>query len=167
MPVFGFGTHCARCKGTLEDEQINCDSCSKWYHRKCTELNNADFDYLVRTDDSVGWFCPQCRHDKATVKRPETKIDVMLQMMHNLGERLVRAEAGDAPQLRQHIQNVVKEEVKLVMEEEEQDKRLLNVLVVNIPESQKEGIEERRMQVVKRVNEALKMAGLTNDSFVI
>ena len=101
------------------------------------------------------------------MKGPENKIDVMLQMMHNLGEILVRAEAGDAPQLRQHIQNVVKEEVKLAMEEEEQDKRLLNVVVVNIPEIPKEGIEERRMQAAKRVNEALKMAGLTNDSLVI
>ena len=163
VPVFGFDTHCARCKGALEDEQINCDSCSKWHHRKCTELSNADFDYMVRTDDSVGWFCPQCRNEKATMKGLENKIDVMLQMMHSLGERLVRAEAGEAPQLRQHIQNVVKEEVKLVMEKEEQDKRLLNLLVVNIPESQKEGIEEKRVQDVKRVNEVLKMTGLTNE----
>ena len=99
------------------------------------------------------------------MKGLENKIDVMLQMMHSLGERLVRAEAGDAPQLRQHIQNVVKEEVKLVIEEkEEQYKRLLNLLVVNIPESQKEGIEEKRVQDVKRVNEVLKMTGLTNDN---
>ena len=98
------------------------------------------------------------------MKGLENKIDIMLQMMHSLGERLVRAETGDAPQLRQHIQNVVKEEVKLVMEEkEEQDKRLLNLLVVNIPESQKEGIEEKRVQDVKRVNEVLKMTGLTNE----
>ena len=48
-------------------------------------------------------------------------------------------------------------------EKEEQDKRLLNLLVVNIPESQKEGIEERRVQDVKRVNEVLKMTGLTNE----
>ena len=57
----------------------------------------------------------------------------MVTRMDFLGERLIKAELGENPQIRKRIQDVVKEEVKVALEEREEiEKRALNLLVVNI-----------------------------------
>ena len=161
QPTFDYDTHCAKCKELLHDEQISCEICNHWFHKKCSGLSNADFCYLVGTDDSVGWFCPHCRQEKSTTKGLEMKMDEMMTMVRSFGDRLILAESGESPRLREHIQEVVKKEIKTAMEEkDEHDKRMLNLVIVNIPESGKDTMEEKKEHDVERVIEVLKSTGL-------
>ena len=55
----------------------------------------------------------------------------------------------------------VKKEIKTAMEEkDEHDKRMLNLVIVNIPESGKDTMEEKKEHDVERVIEVLKSTGL-------
>ena len=88
----------------------------------------------------------------------------MVTRMDFLGERLIKAELGENPQIRKRIQDVVKEEVKVALEEREEiEKRALNLLVVNIPESRKDTVEERKEQDARRVMEVIQMTGVSRE----
>ena len=87
------------------------------------------------------------------------KMDEMMCMVRSFGDRLLKAESGESPRLKEHIQEVVKKEMKTAMEEKDEkflhDKRMLNVVIVNIQNSGKDTLDEKKEQDVKRVMEVL------------
>ena len=40
------------------DKVICCDLCSKWIQIKCNDLNDLDYEYLKRKDET--WYCKTC-----------------------------------------------------------------------------------------------------------
>ncbi|XP_061190558.1 uncharacterized protein LOC133198484 [Saccostrea echinata] len=53
---------CFKCKkvGSKYLHWIGCDSCGKWFHRKCTSMTNKE--YFQLKEDSV-WHCAACKPD--------------------------------------------------------------------------------------------------------
>ena len=170
---------CSACGNAIvEDEAtIECYACKSWCHKLCTTLSDNEYGVLARGGDSVLWQCPTCierganEDTNAHATRTEAKLDVLLNLfqemvtrMDFLGERLIKAELGENPQIRKRIQDVVKEEVKVALEEREEiEKRALNLLVVNIPESRKDTVEERKEQDARRVMEVIQMTGVSRE----
>ena len=51
---------CSVCAGnvTWRDKSMQCCACSKWVHRRCSQLSLSQFRALRR---SHSWSCPHCR----------------------------------------------------------------------------------------------------------
>ena len=104
---------------------------------------------------------PKLQTGEVNTKGLEMKMDEMMSIVRNFGDRLLKAELGESPRLKEHIQEVVKKEIKTAMEEkDEHDKRMLNLVIINIPESGKDSLDEKKEHDVKRVMEVLQSTGL-------
>ena len=40
-------------------EAICCDLCIKWIHIRCNNLNDIDYEYLIKSNDET-WYCKTC-----------------------------------------------------------------------------------------------------------
>ena len=56
---------CAACNKNISEncDSIECDTCSKWIHKKCNKLSNADFKRLQEEGDSAPFSCIVCIND--------------------------------------------------------------------------------------------------------
>lgn len=51
---------CHTCFLSKDDEWIQCDSCNKWFHRKCAGLKNKkQWNRLQK--EGVLWYCKVCK----------------------------------------------------------------------------------------------------------
>ena len=52
--------HCRICAKNVHDKDkaIQCDLCEFWIHIKCNNLNDLDYRYLQKCDES--WYCIEC-----------------------------------------------------------------------------------------------------------
>ena len=54
---------CASMVTKDHNNPIRCDSCEKWYHIECTDLNIEAFNFLeksVSLHPGIKWFCCKC-----------------------------------------------------------------------------------------------------------
>lgn len=60
---------CPTCNQNVPENvrAIGCD-CGKWYHFKCTELNEKQFKALISNDGPMTWVCKECWNLKARKK---------------------------------------------------------------------------------------------------
>lgn len=51
---------CGKCSKPVKSNQkgILCDFCDRWYHARCCEINNIQYDELA--DSSCIWLCAEC-----------------------------------------------------------------------------------------------------------
>ena len=152
---------CLQCERVVDeemDETIECGLCKKWCHRKCSKLNDAKYKYLQEGGDEILWSCQKCRESDSVDTgrtRLEAKLDSMMEMMERMMRRVCELEEGKSEKcIREMIDESVKKEVQEAMNEErEREKRKLNVILVNVPESEGENAEERKKADLERVRE--------------
>ena len=161
---FSFETHCERCQEPLGDTaSIGCDQCGKWVHRGCTDVTQQEFDMLGGFGENK-LFCDECTENRCILKGLVKQIDEFITLTIDLRDRLAQAERGDNPALVNKIEEIVKKEVKEMLEEkEEQDKRSESLIIVNIAESDKQNEEEREKEDERTVIEILKRAELNQE----
>ena len=54
--------YCNKCNKTFPKsnfESICCDKCSRWYHKKCTNLSISEFNSYLVNEDKI-WKCSSC-----------------------------------------------------------------------------------------------------------
>lgn len=83
-------TCCGKCKSVLKDSvdcSILCDSCSCWFHTKCTDLSKSEADFVSRLEQKgVSWDCDNCRvfrngRGGQQIDRIEQSIDSLKSMI--------------------------------------------------------------------------------------
>lgn len=55
---------CTVCKGVVDDSihsSIECDSCFKWIHFKCSEMSADMFATVTANPGALSWFCSVCK----------------------------------------------------------------------------------------------------------
>ena len=96
------------------------------------------------------------------LKGLEKRIEDLLAVTTDFRDRLERAEAGDSPRLKLKIEEIVKKELKEVREERgEQELRAPNLILVNIPESNRENVDDRKKDDENLIRETLKKTELS------
>lgn len=163
------GWECLKCTKEVDDEQdcIECHYCKEWCHRSCSKLSLQEFEILTRGGEHIIWRCTVCIEEEVVkdkkTKSLESKIDNMTKMIENLVARLDTVE-GDQGKRLSKLEELVQvnkkpetttsirlenleSKVDIFLNEnqqnEEKQKRKLNVVVVNLPESDKESPEDR------------------------
>ena len=50
------------CKKPVKSDQegLLCETCKKWVHLKCTDLTDAQYDFLKVHEDDAPFFCLNC-----------------------------------------------------------------------------------------------------------
>ena len=150
--------YCLVCQDAVDDgPAIECDRCKEWCHKGCTKLNAEYFKLLQRNENEILWVCAGCREsDKEHTGercRLEAKLDRMMKMMEDLTSRLLELEKErTVVSIDEKIEKQVEKKVnEWFVEEREKDKRKLNVIWVNVPESEGDTGEERQKNDLEKV----------------
>jgi len=151
---------CTKCEVGVEEDQdsIECGFCKGWCHKSCSKLSDEKFRFLVRgRGEEILWACENCREeDKQENKsRLEAKVDNLTTLMTSMLTRLVeleekRSESNVEGKIQQEVEKKVSEAFE---EMKERDSRKLNLILVNVPESEAETGEERQKEDIRRVEE--------------
>ena len=155
---------CIKCENAIEEgneEVMECHGCKEWCHKACTELTGSQYNCLKHGGNFIQWFCEECREEdgggKGQKSRLEAKMDNILKVLTSVHDRLDKLEGKQRENLREvesKIEEVVERKVKDYMEEsEEKEKRKLNIIICNLPESSAETPEERKNEDQERVRD--------------
>jgi hypothetical protein len=150
---------CTKCEDGVEENQdcIECAFCKGWCHKSCTKLTEEKFKLLLKGGEEILWACEKCRdEDKQENKsRLEVKVDNLTKLMTGLMNRLVELEERRAESIVEvNIQQEVEKKVGEAFEEmKERESRKLNLILVNVPESEAETGEERQKEDIRQVKE--------------
>jgi len=95
----GSAVNCGQCNIQLKDQvdiSILCDTCEKWFHLKCVELQKDEAEFISRLEaKGVRWDCKNCRgvsicpsrskptQQSAQLNRIEKNIDQIKSMVSN------------------------------------------------------------------------------------
>lgn len=150
---------CTGCEEALDNdggEVIECHSCKQWCHRACSDLTDAQFKCLRGGGNYMVWLCKICREVQRSevAIRMETKLDNVLKMLESLKSRIDDMESKHDACSDENIDKKIEQKVGEYMEEmQEREKRKLNIIVVNLPESGKDSAEERKQEDRDRVRQ--------------
>lgn len=165
----GGGTNnCGKCKVEVKstDNGLFCELCRKWFHAGCGKCSLSLYKVLQEEDQQL-WFCPECRPGVvqacAQVKRLKEENQTMKQEMKELKEkyedltkeikqmderRKVREEGmvdravGEAVK---RMEMLLAESERQKEEKEDRERRRKNVIIFNLPESNKEQGKDREL----------------------
>lgn len=146
---------CLSCDNAIEDGQndivIQCFLCKEFCHKNCCGLSNAQFN-ACRGSAQIQWTCEACGDKEVMVKSQiEAKLDGIFQMLKLLTNRL---ESVEKDNIVAKIEETVEIKVREYMQDsEEKEKRKLNIIVANIPESDGGTPEERQNHDRDRVRD--------------
>jgi len=152
---------CLECEEEIDEDvqdSIECGVCKKWCHKSCSQLKDERYRYLQNSGGEVLWGCQKCRDpaEKDTGStRLEAKVDSIMQMMTKLVTRLVELEEERSKsKIEERIDETVERKVAEAMDESrEREKRKMNVVFVNVQESEGETAEERKKRDIEKVVE--------------
>ena len=51
---------CRKCFTNKDDQWIQCDSCNKWFYRKCSEIRTAKW-WSKFSKQNASWLCIECK----------------------------------------------------------------------------------------------------------
>ena len=163
------------------ENSIDCDKCGHWFHvQDCTNLTTEQWDVLSEADqeEMITWNCPDCIKDKGRDYKRMSKIEeaifALTMQVGNVAQKLdsfedkitkivdkridekLDAKFEDKFREMEKKINVQGPTTEVTTDEkEDREKRKLNIVMVNIPESVKEDQKERREDDLKRVTELL------------
>lgn len=120
---------CAKCNIKNNDPVLNCDSCNRSVHRDCSDLNASELKVMdLKGKRLLKFYCDDCLQGIKLIPKLLNKIDVMQKEIENL-----RSEIKNSPPPITH-QGVTSNEA-IINEICERQKRLNNVMIFNLPET--------------------------------
>ena len=141
---------------------MQCHDCKQWAHKDCTPLTDREFAFLCDNTASKGgieWVCDKCSTGESKKKgEVETKLDRLVRLFESVDARLGRLESGYTGEtLEKKIEEVVVEKVAEIWEEKvEREKRELNLIIANLPESGKTEREDKMKDDIGGVQNLVK-----------
>jgi hypothetical protein len=147
---------CTECNEACDGEngEIECFVCKNWTHMKCGKISDEMLNMLAL--DNLQWICKRCLNQ--TEKNPKevdlqsrteaqlSKLLDLVPLIHSLKTKIERIEDGlGIEKLEEKIEEVVDRKLAAALEEHQEiEKRKRNILIVNLKESAKTSIEERK-----------------------
>ena len=140
---------CFGCKKTLEKTEngVCCNFCEHWYCLSCSKLKKAVYQALKASPDNLMWFCSHCLTAFPGVKKMMLKMGSLEDRVDKLETRVEQIEK--APQNPdKKVEHIVREEIREVQDIQS---RKLNLVCFNLPESDQEMLEDRKMDDVRQL----------------
>ena len=132
---------CHGCKKTYERNQkkIACGFCEFDYCMHCSALNRSTFEALS-VCEAASWYCPHCVHAIPGVKKLLVRVGNVENKCEDLNERVQTLENKD-----EISANSVKAQIQEeIIEMKEIESRRFNMISLNLPESRKSDLNERK-----------------------
>ena len=153
---------CIECNSACIDGEhdcIQCYTCKKWCHKSCTKYDKTLFEHLSDSKKpNLQHVCTPCMNSKAVVPpNIESTLNSLLgliPMMTDIRARLENVEKSFSLEgIEKKLDEMVDQKVKEVMEEKlEIEKRERNLIIVNLPESDKPTMAERTEDDIARIS---------------
>ena len=140
---------CLVCKKDVQetDEGLECHDCLVWAHRQCTDITPHQYSFL--SDDAshsmaIQWVCDKCLVNKGDKKVIQSQLQDLKDCVVKLSQKIVDMEKTFAGSLEEKVSQIMDKKVhnlkETVLDEVmdeigEKEKRKLNLIVVNLPES--------------------------------
>ena len=143
---------CPRCEEVILDKDqksIGCDRCLQWFHQTCSQLSDTDYDFLHNGKESIVWLCGDCL-DKSgkersklisledTIASQSEKIDSLMELILTMKQDILKevdakllAHGKPTNKPEEEMDKAIDERLE---EKREQEKRVNNVIMVNVPE---------------------------------
>ena len=104
----------AKCKlcdvnVTCKDPGIECEICENWFHIKCEDMSQEEYDFLI-AHKSLHWYCTGCNKSVATTIK---LFNSLKQKVDNLEERLNGICDGVLPE---QMAKVIDDKINVVSE---------------------------------------------------
>ena len=164
------------------DSWIQCAACTKWLHRKCTDLNDLQFDAMVDTSkqqkqkNSLKFFCELCdgtvtdilsnfqkyKKMENELKKVRVEIDSKIEEFNS---RLMKCEASQnqTVTLAERVKKKSKltkttptVEIRNLEEEREIERRKCNLIIYGVPEPTSAELEDKLEEEYAYICEAYK-----------
>ena len=161
---------CLVCDEPCEEDRdsLECYNCRQWAHKTCAGLKDEVFKTLT-TNTNLQWTCCPCTDgERKKMTGSEVKLDLlmsMIPMISKVSERLESMERGlGERKLEEKIEEVVERKLADALEEaKEKEKRKKNLIIVNLKESAKTEIAERKVEDLKEVKKLLSKVAEVGD----
>ena len=132
---------CKQCSEMVKDAHhgITCDKCSCWYHIECVGINIVQYKCMVQDAESgmFQWYCKACKKKcleaVAKIDLLENQTRTLITKVTKLDERVNTIESKMADRVKENVRSQIEERCDI-------DKRKLNVIVMNMKESDAEAM---------------------------
>ena len=135
---------------------VECFNCRSWAHKKCAKLSDSMFELLQKSDDSIQFICDLCRNGQNEKRgKIEVHLENLTQLILKMSERIMKLEeTHTGAGLDDRIEKMIEKKLAEALDERvEKEKRKLNLIVVNIPESRETDNVLKKKDEIERVKE--------------
>lgn len=166
------GDTCGSCENMVRKKQkgLKCDSCQQWFHTGCEEVNDELYAMLKKYEDQM-WFCKPCKQQVKNVmmkkfKQMEKQTEELMEKVQDLERKIenktsevvnevtslthsLRNEIGlslNRVDLNEEsmVQRATDRILEIIQEREDRGKRVNNLVLYNVPESNKQQDKEKQ-----------------------
>ncbi|KAH3781544.1 hypothetical protein DPMN_159375 [Dreissena polymorpha] len=107
-----------------DDKALVCSLRDNWFHIKCQRVSVADYDFLIKSDDSIQWFCKSCKGASQKVYKMLTLVhkrqDQLKSEIKNLSKNVQDCN-GNITDLKANLHSVVSGTVKNILDERHEE----------------------------------------------
>ena len=169
---------CTICENQVKarEKGIGCEKCDQWWHIKCLNIKEDHYDFIC-SNKELCYICKDCKNKPKKEDEPNsTLLNQMSQIMEKINkviennDRVLKSncdlelrvkklekEGSVKEEQVKHIVNksvndLIEGKMKGITEEiEERERRKENIIIVNIPESNKDTPEERLKEDTEKI----------------
>lgn len=117
-------------------------------------MSEQEFEFLEGSKDTIQWVCTKCVTGQTEKKgKLEAQLDELTKLVRSMAVKIQNLEGGHTgDSLDQKIEKMVERKLAEAFDEKvEREKRMLNLIVVNLDESRETEPEERKRDEMERV----------------
>ena len=152
---------CGKCDKPAEEETIQCETCGIWFHKKCTNLTNPEFETLIRGNECISFTCEVCLPEKGNLSKRFFEIEKCLKLIQqqtskidSFSDILTAVQKQNETIQEQNkiifklletrsdevIENKIKTQVTEVLDEQvEKDEKRKNIIIFNLEKCDEQG----------------------------
>ena len=129
----------------MENDGIKRNFCEHWLCYPCSKLKRVVYQALRESPDNVMWFCDYCCTAFPGVKKVMVQIGLLEDKYTNLEKRVDKLEENS--QNEDKIKEFCRKEL---FEQQEIEKRKLKLVVFNVPESEEQSPESKKLMILRK-----------------
>lgn len=140
------GHTCFQCNKNIKDESkyVECDGCKQRFHYDCTELTASELKVLdLKTKRTLKFFCDLCQEGLRLIPVLKKRLDEIDQKLADLEKHKFQPQESTIQASQSQIDSPISNCEDFIREMDDRRLRSINLMVYNIPESQKNSIPDK------------------------
>ena len=155
----GGGYACGICKKEVKETHngLGCDACETWYHCGCIKITQDEYKLIQKMGNQLCWSCGRCGLDikkqnellKSENEKLRTELEEIKKKINKVDDKLEEIGKNIKNNI---IQEVKKEIIEEIREDEERKLKKRNLVIYKVMES-KDDIENGEQHDLRFCNE--------------